>query len=67
MRIDQAVLVFAGFVVLATMLLGFFISPYWFLLTGFAGINMIQSAFTGFCPAAIVFQKLGLKPGHAFG
>jgi len=41
-------------------------SPWWLLLSAFAGLNMIQAAVTGFCPAAIVFRKLGLKPGTAF-
>jgi hypothetical protein len=67
MTIDRAVLAFAGLVVLASLALGHFVSPYWYLLTAFAGLNLLQSAFTGFCPAAIVFRKLGLKPGPAFG
>jgi hypothetical protein len=66
MNIDRAVLAFAGFVVLASLVLGMLLSPYWFLLTAFAGINMIQAAFTGFCPAAIVFRRLGVKAGTAF-
>ena len=66
MSIDRAVMAFAGFMVLASLALGWFVSPYWFLLTAFAGFNMIQSAFTGFCPAAIVMKKLGLRPGTAF-
>jgi hypothetical protein len=67
MTIERAVLAFAGFMVLASLALGYFVSPYWYLLTAFAGLNLIQSSFTGFCPAAIVFRKLGLKPGPAFG
>ncbi|MGJ4946317.1 YgaP family membrane protein [Bradyrhizobium sp. HKCCYLS1011] len=66
MNIDKAVLTFAGFVVLLGLALGWTINPYWYLLTAFAGLNMIQASFTGFCPAAIVFKKLGLKSGHAF-
>jgi hypothetical protein len=66
MNIDKAVLRFAGCVVLLGFTLGWFINPYWYLLTAFAGLNMIQSSFTGFCPAAIVFKKLGLRDGHAF-
>jgi len=66
MNIDRAVMAFAGTIVLASLALGHFVSPYWFLLTAFAGLNMIQSAFTGFCPAAIVFRTFGLKPGNAF-
>ena len=66
MSIDRAVMAFAGFMVVASLALGWFISPWWFLLTAFVGLNMIQSAFTGFCPAANVFKKLGFKPGAAF-
>lgn len=66
MSVDRAVLVFAGAVVLAGVLLGQFVHPNWIWLSAFAGLNMIQSAFTGFCPAAIVFRKLGLAPGVAF-
>jgi len=67
MNIDKAVFVFAGLVVLTGLGLGATVSPYWYLLSAFAGLNMIQAAFTGFCPAAIIFRKLGLKPGPAFG
>ncbi|HET9161712.1 MAG TPA: DUF2892 domain-containing protein [Caulobacteraceae bacterium] len=66
MTIDRAVFVFAGFVILAGLLLAQLFSPWWLLLSAFAGVNMIQSAFTGFCPAAMVFRKLGLKSGAAF-
>ena len=66
MNIDRAVLSFAGFVVLLGLALGYLINPYWYLLTAFAGLNMIQASFTGFCPAAIVFRKLGLRSGSAF-
>lgn len=66
MNIDRAVLAFAGVIVLGSVLLAHFVSPWWLLLTGFAGVNMIQSAFTGFCPAAMVMKALGLKKGEAF-
>jgi len=66
MSLDRAVLAFAGCMVLASLALGYFVSPWWFLLTAFAGLNMLQSSLTGFCPAAIVFKKLGAKPGEAF-
>lgn len=66
MNLDKAVLTFAGCVVLISLTLGWLVSPYWFLLTAFAGINMIQASFTGFCPAAILFKKLGFKSGNAF-
>ena len=66
MSVDRAVIAFAGFVVLASLALGYFVSPWWFLLTAFAGLNLMQASVTGFCPAAIVFKKLGVKSGVAF-
>lgn len=66
MNVDRAVFTFAGTVVLAGLVLGLYVNAYWLLLTAFAGLNMIQASFTGFCPAAMVFKKLGLKSGSAF-
>jgi Protein of unknown function (DUF2892) len=66
MTVDRAVLMFAGFMVLVSLALGYYVSPYWFLLTAFAGLNMMQASVTGFCPAAIIFRKIGCKPGVAF-
>lgn len=66
MTIDRIVLAFAGTMVLLSLALGLLLSPYWFLLTGFVGLNLLQSAFTGFCPLAIVLKKLGTRPGAAF-
>jgi len=67
MNIDRAILAFAGVMVLASLLLAWLLSPYWLLLTAFVGLNMLQAAFTGFCPAAMAFSKLGLRQGSAFG
>jgi len=66
MNVDKAVLMFAGFVVLLGLALGYTVNPYWYLLTAFAGLNMFQASITGFCPAAIIFKKLGLREGCAF-
>jgi hypothetical protein len=66
MNIDRAVLAFAGVVVLTGLALGHFVNPLWLWLSAFAGANMIQAAITGFCPAALVFRKLGLPAGNAF-
>ncbi len=66
MNIDKAVLVFAGIIVLSSVALSQVHHINWLWLTAFAGFNMIQAAFTGFCPAAIVFRKLGLSGGVAF-
>ncbi|MFN7263577.1 MAG: DUF2892 domain-containing protein [Phenylobacterium sp.] len=66
MTLDKAVLAFAGAVVLLSVALSHLVHPLWILLAVFAGLNMIQAAFTGFCPAAIAFRKLGVKSGVAF-
>ncbi|QIG79858.1 YgaP family membrane protein [Stakelama tenebrarum] len=66
MNVDRAVFVFAGFVVLLGIVLSLTVHPWWLALTAFAGLNMMQAAFTGFCPAAMLFKALGLRPGNAF-
>lgn len=66
MTIDRIVLAFAGTVVLLGLLLGVLVSPWWLLLAGFVGLNLLQSAFTGFCPLARILKGLGIKPGAAF-
>ena len=66
MNLDRAVLAFAGLVVLACLALGYWVTPWFYLLSAFAGLNMLQAAFTGFCPAAMIFKLLGVRPGNAF-
>lgn len=66
MNIDRAVLAFAGVMILLSLALTYLFSPYWLLLTAFAGLNMLQASFTGFCPAAMIFKKIGCKRGEAF-
>ncbi len=66
MTLDRSVMAFAGLVVLTSLALAHFVHPNWIWLTAFAGANMFQAAFTGFCPAAMVFKRLGVKPGTAF-
>lgn len=66
MTLDRAVLMFAGLMVLVSLALGYFISPWWYLLTAFVGFNLLQASVTGFCPAAIVFKRVGCKAGVAF-
>jgi Protein of unknown function (DUF2892) len=66
MSIDRAVLLFAGVMVLFSVLLTAFVSPLFVWFTVFIGANLIQSAFTGFCPAAMAFKALGIKTGTAF-
>ncbi len=66
MTVDRAVLAFAGFMVLLSAALVYFVSPWFLLLTVFVGANMLQSTFTGFCPAAMVFKGVGCRVGEAF-
>jgi hypothetical protein len=66
MNIDRLVFAFAGMMVLASLLLGYFVSLWWLLLAAFVGANMLQAAFTGFCPLAMILRKLGVSPGTAF-
>jgi hypothetical protein len=66
MTIDRIVLAFAGSMVMLSLVLGHLVSPYWLLLAAFVGVNLFQSAFTGFCPLAILLKKIGVAPGPAF-
>ncbi len=66
MNVDRAVMALAGSMVLLSAVLAWLVSPYWLLLTAFVGANLLQASFTGFCPAAAIFRKLGLKGGQAF-
>lgn len=71
MSIDRIVMAFGGFMILLTLALGWDKSPIfhnvnWLWFTAFVGFNMLQSAFTGFCPLAIILKKMGKQPGAAF-
>ena len=66
MNLDRAVLAFAGVMILISLVLAHFVSPLWLWFTAFIGLNLLQASFTGFCPAAIVFRKLGVPSGCAF-
>ena len=66
MSLDRAVMAFAGVMILISLALAQFVSPWWLLLTAFVGFNLLQSSITGFCPAAMLFRKLGLSSGCAF-
>ena len=61
MTVQRAVHLLAGTMVLASLTLGYFVSPYWYLLTAFVGLNLFQSAFTNWCPAMSILRALGLK------
>jgi hypothetical protein len=66
MTLDVAVLRFAGVMVLLSVLLTVYLSPLFVWFTVFIGLNLLQSSFTGFCPAAMVFRAIGVKKGCAF-
>ncbi len=66
MNVDRAVMAFAGIMVLFSVALAQFVHPNWIWLTVFVGFNLLQTAFTGFCPAAMVFKKMGLSSGCVF-
>lgn len=59
MKIESLIRILAGSMVLLSVALTHFVSPWWLLLTCFVGLNLIQSAFTGFCPPSLVLRKLG--------
>lgn len=62
MTVERALRLIAGTFVLASLLLGYFVSPYWFLFTGFVALNLIQSGFTNWCPMMALLRSLGLRP-----
>jgi hypothetical protein len=66
MSIDRIVMAFAGIMVILSVTLAHFFSPWWMLLAGFVGLNLLQAAFTRFCPLATILERLGVKPGAAF-
>jgi len=71
MSIERIVMAFAGLMIMLSVALGAAASPifhheYWLFFTAFVGLNLFQSAFTGFCPLAMILKKLGRKPGVAF-
>ncbi len=61
MTVDRYVRLIAGVFVLASLALGYWVSPYWYLFTAFVGLNLLQSAFTNWCPAMTFLRKLGVK------
>ena len=66
MSVDRAVMAFAGVMILLSLLLSQVHHPYWLYFTAFVGVNLFQAAFTGFCPVARLFKRLGIRPGLAF-
>ncbi|MCB1868595.1 MAG: DUF2892 domain-containing protein [Gammaproteobacteria bacterium] len=71
MSVERIVLAFAGLMILLSLGLGVAGSPIfhhtnWIWFTAFIGVNLLQSAFTGFCPLAVILKKMGSKTGPAF-
>lgn len=62
MRIDPALRLVAGAFIVASVALGYYVSPWWFAFTVFVGLNLMQSAFTNWCPMMWVLRSAGLKP-----
>jgi len=61
MNIEQIVRIAAGLFILLSLALGYFVNPLWFLFTAFVGLNLFQSAFTGFCPLEMILERVGVK------
>jgi hypothetical protein len=61
MSLENSIRLLAGTLVLFSVTMGYFISPYWFILTAFVGFNLIQSSITKFCPAEMIFARLFFK------
>ena len=66
MNVDRLVFAFAGIFILASLALSQYHSVYWLWFTAFVGANLLQSAFTGFCPLAMILKAIGKAPGTAF-
>ena len=62
MAINDALRLIAGFFVLLSLALGYFVNPLWFLFTAFVGLNLLQSAFTKWCPMMTILKKAGVRP-----
>jgi len=58
MKMEHYIRAIAGAFILLSLILGYFLSPYWFYFTAFVGINLLQSAFTKFCPMEIILEKI---------
>lgn len=66
MSIDRIVLAFTGTVIFLSVALGHYHHPYWVWLTVFVAVNLVQAAFTGFCPLAKFLKRVGISPGAEF-
>jgi hypothetical protein len=67
MSLERSVLLVVGIIVLGSVLLGIYVSPNWFWLTGIMGAHLLQASFTGLCPVVVFMKRIGLsaKPGFS--
>lgn len=63
MTMERAVRAWAGTIILVSLALATVVSPSWIYLTTFVGVMLLQSAFTGFCPAEMILGKVGVGKG----
>lgn len=61
MTVERYVRMVAGVIVVASLVLGYLVNPYWYLLTAFVGLNLFQSAFTNWCPMMTFLRKAGVR------
>ena len=61
MTVDRFLRMFAGFFIVLSVALGYYVSPYWYLFTAFVGLNLFQSAFTNWCPMMTFLRKAGVR------
>lgn len=61
MNVERFLRLIAGALVMLSVALGYYVSPYWFLFTVFIGLNLFQSAFTNWCPMMTFLRKLGVQ------
>ena len=61
LTVEKAIRLMAGTMILVSLALAFFVNKWWLCLAAFVGLNLVQSVFTGFCPAEMIFKKIGLK------
>ncbi len=67
MTINESLRAIAGTFILISVALGWFVSPYWYLFTAFVGLNLLQSAFTKWCPMIALLRKVGLPETRSCG
>ena len=63
MNVERYLRMVAGAFVTASVALGYWVHPGWFLFTGFVGLNLFQSAFTRWCPMTLILRKCGMRSG----